>query len=623
MSAAVPPAGLPPRAPSRSYPPHEASRLRRIRRYAVPQWMIEQATERRLAGDWRGACAAANVDIAFDLADVANTYSDAVAAALEDDLRHFAPDLLRWHLPRLDGGLTTIAPSQTIVLGRPGGAPDALRLYVETPHWMAHGPQRLRLHVGPIFRSVYESGYLDSDWPYCAIWRGIFQDWSFSRHLWDVRHADELRERCGGDKERAPFFHGDGTPRGAAELPTADPGRTDPVALTEWVTLLHERGEVEAAFAAVGIDVDTTPFDLSYNKERVDPLDVLARIPFSPARMEAEVRRLAAVVGKDRFWLPHRLQAAIRLETGGSETGLRVQVVEYQLGWNYRNADAVTAVVPEACWRRLPDLDLLRDGHPPERLHPLVREALFPNRITTGIATGVAEEPPGSELSAPVRIRCRGEWHEVSFRDGDLHIPHSAEEQRREDAMRAFGGATAGCFAARYAWASGTERLPKALRDLRGELFARVQHGDLPGVRGLLDAGVDPRARDARRRTLLHMLHLLDPADPKVRDDQQELAQRLRHLDHDGLLARLLAAGLDINGRDENQRTPLFDTICGGGSVALIRALLTAGARIDVIGEIHEEPMSLYRLIEWRGRDDLNFITERIEREYPELTEEE
>jgi hypothetical protein len=29
---------------------------RRVRRYAVPRWMIEQATERRLAGDWRGAC---------------------------------------------------------------------------------------------------------------------------------------------------------------------------------------------------------------------------------------------------------------------------------------------------------------------------------------------------------------------------------------------------------------------------------------------------------------------------------------------------------------------------------------------------------------------------------------
>ncbi|WP_345150773.1 hypothetical protein [Nonomuraea rubra] len=74
MSAAPPPAGLPPRTPSRSYPPHEASRLRRIRQYAVPPWMVEQATERRLAGDWRGACAAANVEVTFDLAGIAGTH---------------------------------------------------------------------------------------------------------------------------------------------------------------------------------------------------------------------------------------------------------------------------------------------------------------------------------------------------------------------------------------------------------------------------------------------------------------------------------------------------------------------------------------------------------------------
>ncbi|GAA0320960.1 hypothetical protein NE235_18405 [Actinoallomurus spadix] len=73
------------RRPSRpeSYPPDEAGSLRRIRRYAVPRWMIEQATERRLAGDWRGACAAANVDVAFDLAGIARDHGAAVAAELE------------------------------------------------------------------------------------------------------------------------------------------------------------------------------------------------------------------------------------------------------------------------------------------------------------------------------------------------------------------------------------------------------------------------------------------------------------------------------------------------------------------------------------------------------------
>lgn len=355
------PAGPPPRMPSRSYPPHEASRLRRIRRYAVPPWMVEQATERRLAGDWRGACAAANVDVTFDLADVAREHGDAVATAIEDDLGNFAPDLLRWHLPRLDRGRTTIVPDQVMVLGRPGTASGTPYLYLRTPRWMAHGPQRLRLHVGPV---RHQDTYLETDWAYSAFWRDVVQDWSSSRHLWDARHAGDLRERCGGDKTRAPFLHGDGTPRGAGELPTADPGRGDPAALTEWVTLLHERGEVAAAFAAAGIELDATPFELKpfFEVSRVDPLDVLARLPLALTRVAAELGRLAATAGTGRFWLPYRQYAAVLFETGGSQASLRARVVEFEMG-----TEPGDAVLPEACWRRLPDLDLLRDGYPPER----------------------------------------------------------------------------------------------------------------------------------------------------------------------------------------------------------------------------------------------------------------
>ncbi|MFB9210077.1 hypothetical protein ACFFV7_53455 [Nonomuraea spiralis] len=572
--------------------------------------MIDQATERRLAGDWHGACAAANVDVTFDLAGVADAYGAEVAAAIEDDLCSFAPDLLRWHLPRLDRGRTTIVPDQVMILGRPAEVSDAPYLYLRTPRWMVHGPQRLRLHVGSVGR---QNTYLETDWAYSAFWRNVVQDWSGSRHLWDVRHAGDLRERCGGDRTRAPFLHGDGTPRTVQELPTADPGRADPASFTEWVTLLHERGDVQAAFAAAGIDLDTAPPDVEVD---LDPLDVLARMPLALTRLEAEIRHLAASTGTGRFWLPYRQYAAILFETDGRDTGLRVRIVEFEMG-----TEPADTVLPEACWRRLPDLDLLRDGHPPEQLHPLVHEALLPGRAAHGAPAG----PPGPELPQPARIRCRGEWHEVSFRDGALDIPHSAQEQQREAAMRAFGGATAGCFAVRHAWTSGSGRLPKVLRHQRGELFARVQHGDLPGVLRLLDAGVDPRVRDSRRRTLLHMLHLLDPgADPRVRGRRRrEAAHRLRHLDHDGLLGRLLAAGLDIDARDEEQRTPLFAAICGDGSAALVQALLAAGARIDLTGEVHGEPFSLHRLIAWLGRDDLDFVTDRIEREHPELAEEE
>jgi hypothetical protein len=115
---------------------------RRIRRHAVPRWMIEQATEHRLAGDWKGACRAARVRVEVDLADLPGPE---VRDAVEDDLRHFAPDLLRWHLPRFLSGRTTIRPHQALVLARYGD----LALHVVTPT-MIDGPQHLILRLGEV-----------------------------------------------------------------------------------------------------------------------------------------------------------------------------------------------------------------------------------------------------------------------------------------------------------------------------------------------------------------------------------------------------------------------------------------------------------------------------------------
>ncbi|MFE0510411.1 ankyrin repeat domain-containing protein, partial [Streptomyces sp. NPDC058964] len=89
-------------------------------------------------------------------------------------------------------------------------------------------------------------------------------------------------------------------------------------------------------------------------------------------------------------------------------------------------------VLAEALWRRLPDLDLMRvGGVAAEHLHPLVREALFPALQVPEGPVG----PPGPTAPAPVRVRCRGEWHEVVFRPGGLlRMPHSHQEQQRERA---------------------------------------------------------------------------------------------------------------------------------------------------------------------------------------------
>src|SRR3954449_9227660 len=73
----------------------------RVREFAVPQSMIESATARRAVGDWAGACAAARVDVDLNLRAVARTHGRQFVAQVRTDLRHLAPDLLRWHFPRI------------------------------------------------------------------------------------------------------------------------------------------------------------------------------------------------------------------------------------------------------------------------------------------------------------------------------------------------------------------------------------------------------------------------------------------------------------------------------------------------------------------------------------------
>src|SRR5690606_27417133 len=96
----------------------------RVREFAVPPSMIETATARRSAGDWAGACAAAGFDVDIDLRAPTRRYGRDIAGRVEDDLRFLAPDLLRWHLPRVapDG---LLRPGLTIALARYGAPPDS------------------------------------------------------------------------------------------------------------------------------------------------------------------------------------------------------------------------------------------------------------------------------------------------------------------------------------------------------------------------------------------------------------------------------------------------------------------------------------------------------------------
>ncbi|MGW1226360.1 ankyrin repeat domain-containing protein [Streptomyces sp. NPDC002530] len=544
----------------------EAASWRQVRRYAVPRTMIETSAALRAAGDWRGALAAAGFDLALDPAGVSARYGTDVAEAVEDDLRHLVPDLLRWHLPRILGGRSTLATERTLLLagyGAGGGAPY-LRLRTGP---MVDGPQRVTLGFGPARRP-------GSGAP-------AVEDWRTLRHLWDARRTGELRERLGGT--RLPFLDADGTPLPADRLPHEAPDDTDATARAEWATLLHQRGDIAGSLAAAGIVWDPTPPEMPA-WYRTTPESLIRAVALDVPRLEAEVRRVATLTGAERFQIARDWRARVLLDfTGpGREGPLRVRLVE-------REAAEGAELLPESVWRRLPDVDLLRTGDlTARRLHPLVAGALFP-----GLDGPFG--PDGPTAPGPVRVRCRGAWHTVRFHEGALDSPHTAQERQREHALRAFGGAVTGCFAAEHACTSGTGRLPKALAAQRRDFFLHAEHGNTRAVVALLDAGFDPRIRDGGRRTLLHLLPLLD---------------------HTALLPRLLDAGLDLEARDHRERTPLSTAVSGRGSAALVRALIDAGARLDVVDQTE---LSLEQMIRKYRRTDLRFLAERVVADHPDV----
>ncbi|MGW1125744.1 ankyrin repeat domain-containing protein [Streptomyces sp. NPDC002526] len=543
----------------------QAASWRQVRRYAVPRSVIEESAALREAGDWRGACAAAGFDVRVDPDRVSARYGAETAEALLADLRDLVPDLLRWHLPRILAGRSTLATDRTVLLAGYGSAPGTY-LQLSTPA-MVDGPQRLPLRFGPPKR---RAAY------------GLTDDWRSLGHLWRASEAGELRTRAGG-ADRLPFLAADGTPLPADLLPPdEDPGSGDPVARAEWIGLLYADERIADALAAAGIEWDPTPPEMpSYY--RTTPETIVAGLALDVARLEAEVRRFAALTGAELFQIGQDWRARVRLDFTGPGLGgrLRIRLVE-------RDTADGAVLLPEAVWRRVPDLELLADGIlTPADLHPLVTRSLFPDHAGP-------PGPPEVAPPAPARVRCRGEWHEVGFRDGTLTSPHTAQERQRESALRAFGGAVTGCFAVEHACLTGTGRLPRALAAQRRDLFLRAQHGDTAGVVALLDAGVDPRVRDGGRHTLLHVLPLLD---------------------HTVLLPRLLAAGLDLEARDHRERTPLSAAVSGRGTTALVRDLLDAGARIDVTDQTE---LSLEQMIRKYRRTDLRFLAERVLKEHPD-----
>ncbi|GHJ48745.1 hypothetical protein Cs7R123_60870 [Catellatospora sp. TT07R-123] len=489
---------------------------RRVRRYAVPAQMVARATARRLAGDWRGACAAANVDVRFDEAELVGTYGAEAAARLAGELAGFAPDLLRWHLPRALGGRASLSTGDVFALApKADTVPEELpRLVVVLPKTV-DGSQRLRLEVRTTAREELPG------------------------HLWDARQAHGLRAAWGG-AERMPFLAPDGTPLAAAELGAGD---TAP-ARAERAAALLAAGDVVAAWRVAGIELDPAEA-----KGRWGTAMTVQGLPaLNLVGLPAQARALAARRGVTAVRVSFGWRTRIELDLSGPDDGGPIGA---RLS---SDRDTPAADLAEPVHRLPVDLELLRHGLiTVAELHPLIRAALAPDAVTPEHR----DEPEVPEF-APVAVRCRGAWHRVHNDAGLLRVlDHTPEEVLRERMMHGLGGRTAGCFAAEQSWHDGRGRLPRLLRAQRDDLMQRVLHGDTDGLLALLDRGMDPRIRDGRGFTLLH---------------------HLRCLDHERLLPRLLAAGLHVDERDHRGRTPLHVAVGWVGTAALVKALLDAGA---------------------------------------------
>ncbi|MEV0566980.1 hypothetical protein [Dactylosporangium sp. NPDC050588] len=431
-----------------------------LRRHDLPAAAVRAATERRLAGDWQGACAAAGVEV------------DASVLAWEprmlDDLRHLTPDLLRWHL--LDGGLKCARGVQLPLLL--AQYPRGLALVVH-PHFETYGPHRLRLST-------------DTAW--------VRSRWDSSRHLWDARHATRLPHRLGGG-DRTPGFHRDGRRLDRADLPQTAPAGHDRAATAEWEQRLVLDDRL-AGWRAAGVEIDPTVTAAFNAAGALLPfLRMSLVVPAAWDLLGAGARSGTVLVTR----LPQLPDQALTLTLcRGAGAVLRVD--------RWRCAQRLPAV-PETALNLPWFVEALRCGWLPiSAVHPLVRAAMFPDAPDTPYAPAA-----GVRVPERIHVQCGSHRHYVGWRDGRLAaLSHTPDDVCRERALQALGGRSTGCLAVLDNWSARTGPLPRQIRIVARHMLLAAGHGDVAEVHRLLDAGVDPRGvRGVQRRSLLHMAHLI------------------------------------------------------------------------------------------------------------------
>ena len=429
----------------------------RVREFAVPPSMIETATARRHAGDWAGSCAAAGVDVDLDLQSLARTHGRELAAQVRSDLRHLAPDLLRWHLPRIaPHGL--LRPGLTIALTRYDAAerdgPGTLYLVVRTAPAWADAGQRISL----------------------ALWNGSRVDAAARRHphphpnrrfrldlhhhLWDARRSDELRVRSGAD-------------RPPGEVLPPDPDVLDLVPRDRHCAV--DRWAAEAGIL-----------------------------------LRAEGRSTGTVTAR----VGSRQRLLLDLAAGGESPGSPGFTVTVA---TVKGVTAALPVLPDAATWTLPDLELIRSGSiEAGQLHPLVASALAPDHSPAGDSRTPGRTPgrPGQ----PHLVECRGEQHRIGLVDGVLSpLDHDPAEIRREELLAELTGTPLPCLQT----IDTAHRHPDCLTGVRERLQHGDIAGALAVVEGLLgpdallrDGALRDELEAAARRRVTYGLFRADLVGP-------------------------------------------------------------------------------------------------------------
>ncbi|MFD0274708.1 hypothetical protein ACFVHB_12505 [Kitasatospora sp. NPDC127111] len=436
----------------------------RVREFAVPPSMIETATARRTVGDWAGACAAAGFDVDLDPRAVARTRGRDLAARVRADLRRLAPDLLRWHLPRIapDG---LLRPGLTVTLARydtgAGDRAGPLHLVARTPPAWADAGQRVSLALWDGSRGDPGTRHHPHPRPH----RRFRLD--LHRHLWDAHRSGELRVRSGADR-----------------LPAGGASADAPGALGT----LAQRG------------------------------------PWAVGRWAAEARILLRAEGRPsgpvavrlggRQWLV--LDPDVGPDADGSPDGGLDGGADGLPGLRRAPAEAAALpVLPDAATWVLPDLELLRTGAiEAGRLHPLVAAALAPDHPPAGPSAVPVPDAAGQ----PRFVDCRGARHRIGLVDGVLApLDHDPPELRREELLAALGGTPLPCLQA----VDQAHRRPECLSGVR----ERLDHGDTAGALAVVEGLLGPDAvlrggalqdelRVAAERRIVHGLFRAGLIDP-------------------------------------------------------------------------------------------------------------